>query len=46
MNTKVLDNLRKVEIFSGLDDTDLAQVATICQGKRFPEERTIFREGD
>ena len=46
MNTKVLDNLRKVEIFSGLDDNDLAQVATICQGKRFPEERTIFREGD
>lgn len=46
MSSRVIENLRKVEILSGLSDDDLLQVAAICKALRVPEGRAIFNEGD
>jgi CRP/FNR family transcriptional regulator, cyclic AMP receptor protein len=45
-NTKVIDNLRRVEIFSGLIDEELLKVAELCTALRVPAGTTIFKEGD
>lgn len=45
-NPKVIDHLRRVEIFNGLLDAELAKVATLCQGLKVPAGRAIFKEGD
>jgi CRP/FNR family transcriptional regulator, cyclic AMP receptor protein len=46
MGSRVIDNLRKVEILAGLTDTQLHQVAGSCKGIRVPEGKAIFTEGD
>src|SRR5215217_2272379 len=46
MSTKVIDNLRRVEIFSGLLDDELLEVAELCTAVRVPAGKTIFKEGD
>jgi len=45
-NTKVLDNLRRVEIFTGLLDEELLKVAGLCSALKVPAGKTIFKEGD
>lgn len=46
MSSRVIENLRKVEILAGLSDDDLIKVAGICKAVRVPADRTIFKEGD
>jgi CRP-like cAMP-binding protein len=46
MSSRVIENLRKVEILAGLSDDDLLQVSGICKAVRVPTDRTIFKEGD
>lgn len=46
MSTRVIDNLRKVEILSGLSNEDLARMAAICKAVRVADDRAIFEEGD
>jgi CRP-like cAMP-binding protein len=46
MSSNVVDHLRRVEVFSGLSDEELLQVATTCKGRRVPAGATVFREGD
>ena len=46
MSTRVIDNLRRVEIFAGLSDEELLKVADLCKAVRVPAGRTIFNEGD
>jgi len=45
-NTRVIDNLRRVEIFAGLSDDELLQVADLCKAVRAPAGAIIFNEGD
>jgi CRP-like cAMP-binding protein len=46
MSDKILPHLRRVEIFNGLNDTELMQIAAICQARRAPAGTVIFNEGD
>ncbi|NWG20706.1 MAG: cyclic nucleotide-binding domain-containing protein [Chloroflexi bacterium] len=46
MSARVIDNLRKVEIFAGLRDDELVMVAGLCKALRVPARHTIFKEGD
>jgi CRP-like cAMP-binding protein len=46
MTTRVIENLRKAEVFAGLSDEELVQVAQICKALRVPAGRTLFNEGD
>lgn len=46
MSARVIDNLRRVEIFAGLSDAELLQVAGLCKALRAPAGQTIFKEGD
>lgn len=45
-NPRVLESLRKVEIFAGLADEELMMVAELCHAMRAPASKTIFSEGD
>jgi CRP-like cAMP-binding protein len=45
-STRVIDNLRRVEIFGGLTDDELIQIAELCTAVRAPAGRTLFSEGD
>jgi CRP/FNR family transcriptional regulator, cyclic AMP receptor protein len=45
-STRVIDNLRRVEIFAGLSDEELLRVADICKALRLPADKTLFSEGD
>ncbi len=45
-STRVIDNLRRVEIFGGLTDEELLKVADSCKALRIPAGKTIFDEGD
>jgi CRP-like cAMP-binding protein len=46
MSTRVIDNLRKAELFSGLSDEDLSKVVAICRAARVGAGVTVFSEGD
>ena len=46
MSTRVIDNLRRVEIFAGLTDEELLRVADLCKAVRVPAGKIIFDEGD
>lgn len=46
MSGNVVENLRKVEIFNGLSDAELVQIAHICKVRRVPAGYAIFNEGD
>jgi CRP/FNR family transcriptional regulator, cyclic AMP receptor protein len=45
-NTRVIDNLRRVEIFGGLLDEELLKVADLCKAVRVPASKAVFEEGD
>jgi CRP-like cAMP-binding protein len=45
-NTRVIDNLRRVEIFAGLLDEELLKVADLCKAVRVPAGKAVFEEGD
>jgi CRP-like cAMP-binding protein len=42
----VIDTLRKVPLFSDLDEADLALVAAAARRVRFPKGSVVFQEGD
>ncbi|NWF80560.1 MAG: cyclic nucleotide-binding domain-containing protein [Chloroflexi bacterium] len=46
MHTTVVDHLRRVEVFSGLNDQELLQVAATCKARRLGAGEVVFREGD
>jgi CRP-like cAMP-binding protein len=46
MTSRVIDNLRKVEILDGLSADELTHVAGICRALRVPDGRVVFNEGD
>ncbi|NJN19574.1 MAG: cyclic nucleotide-binding domain-containing protein [Oscillochloris sp.] len=46
MAANVVDHLRRVEIFSGLSDEELLQVAAICKVRRVGASQVVFNEGD
>ncbi len=46
MNPRVLTSLRRVEIFAGLTDDQLSQVAGVCRAVQVAANGVIFREGD
>lgn len=43
---KLIDHLRRVEIFNGLVDAELLKVAGLCQGLKVTAGKPIFKEGD
>ena len=45
-STRVIDNLRRVEIFTRLSDAELLKIARLCKAVRVPAGKTIFNEGD
>jgi CRP/FNR family transcriptional regulator, cyclic AMP receptor protein len=46
MSGKVIENLRRVEIFSGLTDEELLHIANACKIQRIGAGVTIFNEGE
>lgn len=44
-SASVIDHLRRVEIFSGLSDEELLQVATVCKARRLAATQIVFDEG-
>jgi CRP-like cAMP-binding protein len=45
-STRVIDNLRRVEIFARLSDEELLKIAQLCKAVRVPAGKAIFNEGD
>jgi CRP-like cAMP-binding protein len=45
-NTRVIENLRKAELFARLRDEELLQIAEVCQAVKVPAGKVIFSEGD
>ena len=45
-NTRVIDNLRRAEIFAGLLDEELLKVADLCKALRVSDGKAVFNEGD
>ncbi len=45
MNTKAIDSLRHVEIFSGMSDSELVQIARLCKVYKVAANQIIFKEG-
>lgn len=46
MTSRVIDNLRRADIFTQLSDDDLFQVLNRCQAIRVPAGKEVFKEGD
>lgn len=46
MSGGVVDHLRRVEIFSGLSDDELLQLASSCKPRRLAAGEIVFQEGD
>jgi CRP-like cAMP-binding protein len=44
--SQVIENLRRVQIFSRLDDNELLQLAAQCKVWKVAANHVIFREGD
>ena len=45
-NPKLIDHLRRAEIFLGLVDSELIKVAALCSGLKVGAGRAVFKEGD
>ncbi|HMQ35383.1 MAG TPA: cyclic nucleotide-binding domain-containing protein [Chloroflexaceae bacterium] len=45
MSASVIEHLRRVEVFSGLSDEELLQVATVCKPRRLAAGQIVFEEG-
>jgi CRP-like cAMP-binding protein len=46
MSQQIIESLRRVQIFSRLDDSELLQLASQCKVWKVAPDHTIFREGD
>lgn len=46
MTNQVVEQLRRVELFGGLTDSELIQIAQICKLRKTPAGQVIFNEGD
>lgn len=46
MSSGVVDHLRRIEIFSGLSDEELLQLAGSCKPRRLAAGAIVFEEGD
>ncbi|GAB4427424.1 MAG: cyclic nucleotide-binding domain-containing protein [Chloroflexi bacterium OHK40] len=46
MSSNVVEHLRRVEVFSGLSDEDLLQIAATCKGRRMGAGQVVFQEGE
>jgi CRP-like cAMP-binding protein len=46
MSSRVIDNLRRVEILAGLSDDELLRIAEVCKAVRVAAGTTLFHEGD
>jgi CRP-like cAMP-binding protein len=46
MITTIVESLRRVQIFSDLDDAALRQVANLCEVMQVPAQHVVFHEGD
>ncbi|ACL23696.1 Crp/Fnr family transcriptional regulator [Chloroflexus aggregans] len=46
MQQNIIENLRRVELFDGLNNQELLQIATICKVRRLGAGQTVFNEGD
>lgn len=46
MSVQVVDHLRRVEIFGGLTDEELLQLAALCKVRRVGAAQVVFNEGD
>lgn len=46
MSSSVVEHLRRVEIFGGLSDEELLQVAALCKVRRVGAGQPVFNEGD
>ena len=46
MSASVVEHLRRVEIFGGLSDEELLQVAALCKVRRVGAGQAVFNEGD
>ncbi len=45
MSASVIEYLRRVEVFGGLSDEELLQVATVCKPRRVGAGQVVFEEG-
>ncbi len=45
-NPRVIDHLRKAEIFGGLSDDELLKIVGVCKAVKALPEKIIFNEGD
>jgi CRP/FNR family cyclic AMP-dependent transcriptional regulator len=45
-NSRVIDNLRRAELFLGLSDEEMLQIAELCKATRVATGKAIFEEGD
>jgi CRP/FNR family cyclic AMP-dependent transcriptional regulator len=45
MSASVIEYLRRVEVFNGLSDEELLQVATVCKPRRLGAGHVVFEEG-
>ncbi len=45
MSASVIEHLRRLDVFAGLSDEDLLQVATISKPRRLAAGQVIFEEG-
>ena len=46
MNARVIEAIRRAEIFNDLDDQQLLRVSEVCQAVRVAASTTVFKEGD
>jgi CRP/FNR family transcriptional regulator, cyclic AMP receptor protein len=46
MTRKVVESLKRVDVFKNLSESELIEVATLCRVWNVPENHIIFREGD
>lgn len=46
MNSKVMSDLRRVDIFNNLSDSELLQIASLCRVWNVPAGQLIFNEGE
>lgn len=40
------DILKKMVLFKELDDSEIVEILTLCNTKKYPEKATIFSDGD
>ncbi len=46
MSANIVEHLRRVEIFGGLTDEDMLQLASLCRVQKMGANQAVFNEGD